>query len=49
MNRWYIISLTGLTVWVCVGVCTDGAAAMTGECSGLVVVIKAKGPDVVNT
>lgn len=33
----------------CVGVCTDGAAAMTGKHSGVVALIKAKAPDAVST
>lgn len=33
----------------CVGVCTDGAAAMTGKRSGVVALIKAKAPDAVGT
>nr|ABF20550.1 transposase [Danio rerio] len=33
----------------CIGVCTDGAAAMTGKHSGVVTLIKEKAPNVVGT
>ncbi|KAI6659423.1 SCAN domain-containing protein 3 [Oopsacas minuta] len=45
----YIVDQSGLDWKFCVGVCTDGAAAMTGRHSGVVAKIKEVAPDCEST
>ncbi|CAM5095762.1 unnamed protein product [Natator depressus] len=45
----YIVNKCGLDFKFCVGVCSDGAAAMTGRHSGVVTHIKALAPECKST
>lgn len=45
----YIVDQSGLSWRYCIGICTDGAAAMTGRHSGVVARIKAVAPECKST